>query len=302
MESCSANNLKERATMRLKFCLPAIMAACLLTGCIVEQNANSPSPNSDAPASASSPPALTATPASQSPPQAKSKIESYIDAASDELDPRVREALTKINPTPRRLLALRSYLRSGSEALTKWAWSEEEISKYKITPEYRAAIAEVEKVKSKFAEMNPGYSLHVNTEVRSLDGQIRNWNETASIAAASAALLASTTAELAKPIYNDTPEQSSLAEFKRFLQSYQTTQSPTVAVPGLSAHGQLRAFDFQVTQNGKLIAGTTSSSVKDVWDAQGWTAKLSEAIAQSGAKLTGPLASPREPWHYSYTP
>ncbi len=286
--------------MRLKFCLPAIMAACLLTGCIVEQNANSPSPNSNAPASAS--PAPTATPTSQSPPQAKSKTESYIDAASAELDSKIREALTKINDTPRRLLALRSYLRSGSEALTKWAWSEEEIGKYKISPEYRAAIAEVEKVKSKFAEMNPGYSLLVNTEVRSLDEQIRNWNETASVGRAGDALLASTTVELAQPIYKDVPEQSSLAEFKRFLQSYRTTQSPTVAVPGLSAHGQLRAFDFQVTQNGKLIAGTSFSSVKDVWDAQGWTAKLSEAIARSGAKLTGPLASPREPWHYSYTP
>ncbi|MEJ7575857.1 MAG: hypothetical protein WKF74_02500 [Pyrinomonadaceae bacterium] len=288
--------------MRLKFCLLAIMAACLLTGCIVEQNANSPSPNSNAPASASPAPTTTPASASPSPPQAKSKIESYIDAAGNELDLKVQEALTRIIDIPRRLLALRSYLRSGSEALTKWAWSEEEISKYKISPEYRAALAEVEKAKSKFAEMNPGYSLHVNTEVRSLDWQLKNWNETASVGAAGDALLASTTAELAKPIYNDIPEQSSLAEFKRFLQSYQTTQSPTVAVPGLSAHGQLRAFDFQVTQNGKLIASTTSSSVKDVWDAQGWTAKLSEAIAQSGAKLTGPLASPREPWHYSYTP
>ena len=288
--------------MGLKFRLPVIMAACLLTGCIVEQNANSPSPNSNAPASAS--PAPTATPASvsPSPPHAKSKIESYINAASDELDPKIQEALIKINDTPRRLLALRSYLRSGREALTNWAWSEEEINRHKTSPEYRAAIAEVEKVKSKFAEMNPGYSLHVNTEVRSLDGQLKNWNETPSVGAAGEALLASTTAELAKPIYGDAPEQSSLAEFKRFLQSYRTTQSPTVAVPGLSAHGQLRAFDFQVTQNGKLIAGTTSSSVKNVWDAQGWAAKLSEAVARSGAKLTGPLASPREPWHYSYTP
>jgi len=44
--------------------------------------------------------------------------------------------------------------------------------------------------------------------------------------------------------------------------------------PVFSPHGQMRAFDFQVKQGEKIIAGTNTATIKDVWDQQGWTEKL----------------------------
>jgi hypothetical protein len=75
--------------------------------------------------------------------------------------------------------------------------------------------------------------------------------------------------------------------------------TPTLAVPGLSPHGQSRAFDFQVMRGSQLIAGPSSPSS---WDESGWTSKLQEAVRRASTKFSGPLASPREPWHYDYRP
>ncbi len=233
---------------------------------------------------------------------AGSKLDLYIEGASKKLDPRVLGALAKVDGTTRRLLALRMYLRSQNTLISRWSWSAAEIQAYRQSTEYKNAIAEVEKVRKKFAELNPGYSLHVNTEVRSLEAQIKNWNETKSVQAAGDELLASALREISDRAYKEVPVRPSLLRFERFLMNHKVVPVPTVAVPGLSPHGQLRAFDFQIQQGDKLIAGTDAALIKDVWDGQGWTQKLRTAVMAASRKFTGPLSSPREPWHYTYTP
>jgi len=173
---------------------------------------------------------------------------------------------------------------------------------YKQSTEYREAIAEVENVRKKFETLNPGYSLHVNTQVRSLEAQIKSWNETNSVKVAAEDLVTATRLEISNPVYKDMPDQPSLMRLERFLKDQRVVSTPTVAVPGLSPHGQLRAFDFQIKQGDKIIAGTNTAVIKDVWDGQGWTEKLRTAVTSASRKFKGPLASPREPWHYTYTP
>ena len=234
--------------------------------------------------------------------QANETVQAYIAGVSKRLDARAVDALRRINDTGRRLLALRGYLRSESSIASKWSWSMEEIERYKTTNEFRNALSEVENVRKKFETLNPGYSLHVNTDVRSLEAQLKNWNETKSVQVAAEDLLGAAGREISRPPYKTVPDQKSLASFERFLKNYKVISTPTVAVPGLSPHGQLRAFDFQIKQGDKIIAGTNVAVIKDVWDGQGWTEKLRVAVTVASRKLTGPLASPREPWHYTYTP
>jgi hypothetical protein len=225
-----------------------------------------------------------------------------MEGAGKKLDPRVLGTLAKIDGAARRLLALRMYLRSQSTLISRWSWSAEEIQAYRQSTEYENAIAEVEKVRKKFAELNPGYSLYVNTEVRSLEAQIKNWNETKSVQAAGDELLASALTEISDRAYKEVPDGPSLLRFERFLMNHKVVPVPTVAGPGLSPHGPLRAFDFQIQQGDKLIAGTDAALIQDVWDGQGWTQKLHTAMTAASRKFTGPLSSPREPWHYTYTP
>jgi hypothetical protein len=208
--------------------------------------------------------------------------------------------MKRIDGDARRLLAVRGYLRAEREVSSKWAWTEEEIARYQETDEYKRAVAEVEKVAQNFAESNPGYTLYVNTRVRSLEDQIKNWNGAGSVRAAGDDLLAATMKELTA--YEEDPSEAGVAKFERFLEGYTPSPRPTVAVPGLSPHGQMRAFDFQVKQGDRIIAGTTTSTAKAEWDEAGWTTKLGEAVAKSGGRFAGPLTSPQEPWHYTYQP
>ncbi len=233
---------------------------------------------------------------------AQANVDAYTSAAAQRLDPKVADAVAKIDGAPRRLLALRGYLRSRASLKSKWSWSAAEIARYKQSAEYKAAMAEVERVKAKFAEQNPGYSITVNTEVRTLEAQIASWNRTPSVQQAADALFAVVQAELAKPGYSAQPDEASLRKFQNFLSNQTLAVAPTVAAPGLSQHGQLRAFDFKISQGGQIVATTESSTVKSVWDAQGWTRKLNAAVTSASRKFAGPLASPREPWHYTYVP
>ena len=70
--------------------------------------------------------------------------------------------------------------------------------------------------------------------------------------------------EISKPVYKDLPDQPSLMRFELFLKNHRVVSTPTVAVPGLSPHGQLRALYFQIKQRDKIIAGTHTEIIKDV--------------------------------------
>jgi hypothetical protein len=231
---------------------------------------------------------------------AADRLDAYMRAAAQDLTPEQREALGRIPEEGRRLLALRGYLRAGGDVMSRWAWSRERIEGYEKSPEYAAALAEVGKVRKEFETANPGYTLRVNTTVRSLDEQLSKWNETESIKRAGEELLARAREEAAGPSYVEPPSASDVRRFENFLRGSTTRATPTLAVPGLSPHGQARAFDFQVMRGPQLIAGP--SGVEGAWDKAGWTLKLQEAVVRASTKFTGPLASPREPWHYDYKP
>lgn len=248
------------------------------------------------------PAAHAARPAVLAQSDATAKLQRYLSAASATLDSRPRVVLTVITGTGRQLLALRGYLRSEGNIGTKWSWTDDEIKRFETSAEYRAALDEVEKVRRKFAEQNPGYDLYVNTQVRTLEKQIRFWNETRSVEAAAGQILAASLRELNSSAYADSPSPSSLNRFRQFLKSFRPATTPTVATPGLSQHGQMRAFDFQVQRGSHLVAGTETSTIDSVWEAQGWARKLKAAVTAASSRFRGPLVSPREPWHYDYVP
>jgi hypothetical protein len=286
-----------------------------LAGCLVE-----PSPNANAgagsaaenraaqgtaasPESRPSPESLASPEASASPstspPEPGGKLEAYVRAVAAGLPQEQREALNRVEGGGRRVLALRGYLRAGGGAVARWAWSREHVESYEKSAEYAAALAEIERVRRAFEGANPGYTLRVNTKVRSLDEQLEKWNETDSVARAGDELLERAGAEVASASYGDGAAEADVRRFENFLRGASTRAMPTLAVPGLSPHGQARAFDFQVMRGGELIAGPSSPSE---WDSAGWTAKLQEAVRAASTKFSGPLASPREPWHYDYRP
>ena len=214
------------------------------------------------------------------------------DAAAATLPAPARAALDRIEGGGRQLLALRGYLRAR-DLEARWSWDEAQVQAYQGSPEQQAAHAEVARVQARFAADNPGYQLHVNLQVRSLGEQLRKWNGNASVAAAAAALEAEAAAACAR---------TGAGGFGAWLRGWQPPATVNLAAPGLSAHGQGRAYDFQVMRGPVLVAGTDSAQVASRWIADGWAARLASAVRDSGAAFTGPLRSPDEPWHYSYVP
>lgn len=202
----------------------------------------------------------------------------------------------------RRLLAARSYLRAGDSLHQRWSWSSDEIQRFRQSQEARELEQEIAKVKAEFERRNPGYSLYVNTEVRSTDLQLRRWNSNPTVAKVAAQLHREAERHLSSGAYPHVPDDDALARFSRFLSSwYPSTQSP-LAAPGLSAHGRARAVDFAVVSGKQLVAPTEIAKVRTVWDAQGWTEKLQAAVQAASTRFQGPLEAPREPWHYEYRP
>ena len=171
-------------------------------------------------------------------------------AIATHLDPRVRDTLARIPDLGRRLLALRSYLRAGSTLPARWSWSEQEIRDFEQSQEFCDAQAEVDRVVTAFAAAFPGYTLYVNREVRSLDVQIERWNSNASVDAASRTLLD----DLHRASAQRAPGEGA-AWLKDSLTGWTLAVPVTLAAPGLSAHGQSRAFDFQVEHDGTIVAG-----------------------------------------------
>ena len=224
----------------------------------------------------------------------------WVDAVAARQDPRVADGLARIDGSGRRLLALRAYLRSGNHLAERWGWTDAQIEAYRQTREYRELQEQIEQVRSALAAANPGYELWVNPQVRSLDVQVEHWNTNESVGAAAANLEASFGAFVSTPAVASQAPDAALAAVERFLLEHQPTPTPTIAAPGLSPHGQMRAIDFQVQSGGRLVAGTQTSKIAEAWDEAGWTARLGAAVRAGSQRFIGPLDSPREPWHYTY--
>jgi hypothetical protein len=226
----------------------------------------------------------------------------YVDALAAAQDPRVADALARIDGTGRRLLALRSYVRGRAHLAERWSWSSEQIAAYEGSPEHGELLQEIERVRAAFVRENPAFELWVNPQVRSLDIQLEHWNTNESVTAAAANLLASTSDLVASPAFPATQPASAAKALESFLAAYVPVPTPTIAAPGLSPHGQMRAIDFQVHQGESIVAGPRTSTIDTEWDASGWSAKLDAAVRSASQRFVGPLASPREPWHYTYSP
>jgi hypothetical protein len=221
----------------------------------------------------------------------------WVDAADVGLDPRALDALSRIHGADRQLLALRAYLRAGDSLPARWSWSQEQLNDYPMTAEGRAAAVDVDAVLAAFAAANPGYSLRVNRMPRSLEQQLNRWNENASVGRVAVELRASLERQfLPKAGLPD------VAQLQAALVGWKPSVAAPLAAPGLSAHGQGRAFDFEIDRAGQAVAGFDAARARQQWDAKGWTGKLRAAVLASGTPFTGPLGSPYEPWHYAYSP
>jgi hypothetical protein len=224
----------------------------------------------------------------------------YARAVAASLPAPARDALLRIEGEPRRLLAERAYLRAGAGLVKRWSWSDEQIASFARTPAHRAFLGEVARVQARFSEQNPGYTLGAGTEVRSLEVQVQRWNANPSVGRVAARLHDDAMAELRGASYPAIPDAAALERFANFLKGWRPPLAAPLAAPGLSLHGQLRAVDFHVERDGRLVASTEVASVRSVWERQGWALRLRAAIEDS--RFKGPLESPNEPWHYEYAP
>jgi hypothetical protein len=222
--------------------------------------------------------------------------DAWVVQASAGMQLPVIDALYRIVDFDRRLLALRAYLRAGDSLPQRWSWSQEQISAYPSTSEGKAAETDLDAVAAAFGSANPGFTLQVNRQPRSLDAQITHWNENDSIGIAAAGFASALEQRFGG---GGAP---SAAELRKALIEWQPNSVAALAAPGLSAHGQARAFDFQVERGGQVIAAMDAASAHRQWDNAGWTQKLHAAVGLAGNHFVGPLQSPYEPWHYAYVP
>jgi hypothetical protein len=228
-------------------------------------------------------------------------VDEYLLAVTHDLPPVAKDALSHIDGKPRQLLAVRGYLRAGQQLSPRWNWSAEEIRTYEASQEYADLLAEIALVRARFEAANPGYSLYANTSARSLDLQLQRWNSNESVGVIADRLQEAAQRELAQSTYPTHPDAKATLRFANFLRAWRPVPAAApLAAPGLSLHGRSRAIDFQITQDGRIIAPTEVAKVRSVWEGQGWASRL--AAAMRDTRFVGPLQSPNEPWHYEYVP
>ena len=137
---------------------------------------------------------------------------------------------------------------------------------------------------------------------RSLDVQVEHWNSNESVQAAAREILAAAQALIFSPGFPANHPEQAREALKAFLSGYKPVPTPTIAAPGLSLHGQMRAIDFQVHQGGRVVAGPSTATIATDWAAAGWAAKLDAAVREASNRFVGPQATPPAPWHYTYVP
>ena len=224
----------------------------------------------------------------------------HLAALAATLPEQARDALDRIASTDRKLLAARSYVKSGDRLVDRWSWTARRISEAEQSHEYRRMLTSIRSVTKQFEAQNPGFSLYANTQVRTLELQLERWNANPRVGSVALELQNALARELRTRSYPPRPSEESIGRFKAFLvQWYPSTPAP-LAAPGLSAHGQLRAVDFQITRGDRVIAGTSVASVVQAWERPGWHEKLRRAVEAAGGEFVGPLRAPNEPWHYTY--
>ncbi len=205
--------------------------------------------------------------------------------------------MSRLRGTGRELLALRAYLRAGDSLAERWSWTDKQIAAYPASDEGRAAAADIASVERSFERANAGFGLQANHKPRSLEIQIARWNENQQVGAVAAQLESALSHE-----FVDAPDPPDAGRLRDALMGWRPSVAAPLAAPGLSPHGQGRAFDFQIEHDGKVIASCEVATVRRQWDEAGWTLRLHAAVVASGRPFAGPLQSPYEPWHYAYQP
>lgn len=210
---------------------------------------------------------------------------------------KVQAAVSQIPDEARKLLALRSYLRSASILDDRWSWTEQQIADFKGTQEQIALQAEIDAIGARFSQSNPGYEIYVHSRVRSLETQLEHWNENPSVGVV---------ADEIRTAWNaqgfDLEDSKGVKAAERWLKDYRPENRAPLAAPGLSRHGRAHAIDFQVQKDGEIVAPTDYSQIDTVWIEGHWEEKLNAAVLDAGPSFTGPLTPPHEPWHYDYDP
>ena len=229
-------------------------------------------------------------------------VEQHLAALRAGLDARVIETLAEIDGTGRRLLAVRSYVRSASQLEERWSWNDAQIAAYAASPEKLRVDAALERVRCSFESANPGHTLYVNDTIRSLDQQIDKWNRSETVKRAADHMLETFRAEVAAPAFPRAKSPEGKSAFRNLLVAFKPVPTPSLAAPGLSRHGRMQAVDFQIMAGNRLVAGTDVSSVTEAWETAGWKAKLQSAVIEANAGFVGPLENPDEPWHYEFRP
>jgi hypothetical protein len=208
------------------------------------------------------------------------------------------QALVKIPDLGRKLLALRSYVRSGAKIADRWSWTEEQIKAFQGSPEQQALLAAIAAVNEHFKAANPGYEIYVHGTVRSLDDQLASWNKNESVGAGANEILAAYKATFGED--GQKPEGIDPKRLEAWLRGFMPSKRANLAAPGMTLHGRASAIDFQVMKDGRIYAGANSKEVESVWRAEGWDQKLKASMEAAGPSFSGPLTNPDEPWHYDY--
>ena len=248
----------------------------------------------------------------------KSRMQIYIKALVDEQQQRVKMALAQIPDEDRRLLALRGYIRFAARIDQRWAMTNEEENEFRQTPDFQTMQTEIRRIRRAFANANDGYTLSANVRARSLNQQTRLWNQNDTVLALGKALKMLVLKELSRDLklYPDVPTKDSIKSFRNWFKQHhnklnlratvrrnhrtKTVKTPSNATPGLSSHGRIKAIDFVVRRNGRVIAGTSTFQLR-IWNgSDNWNNKLNTAITSVSNNWDGPLRSPNEPWHYTY--
>ncbi len=229
-------------------------------------------------------------------------VAAHLAALRDTLDARAAAALDRIEGLGPRLLAARSYLRSTARLPERWSWTQEQIDAYQGSPAQALLVAEIARVREVFEAGNPGYTLFVSPQVRSLDIQLQHWNQNRSVADAGSNLLEALRGIVGAKGFPAPGNKEALTRFSQALKAHKLEPTPALAAPGLSPHGQMHAVDFQVRQGVLTVAGPSTAQVQAIWLGQGWRDRLETAIRHASDKFRGPLQNPDEPWHYDYHP
>lgn len=233
---------------------------------------------------------------------ASDSVEEYLVALRAGLDSRVIEALGAIEGTGRQLLAVRSYVRNEALLDERWSWNDAQIAAYAGSPEKLRLDAAIMRVRCNFEAANSGHTLFVNETVRSLDRQIEKWNRSETIKKSADYMLEAFRAAVATQAFPKANSPEGVAAFRNLLVTFKPIPTPSLAAPGISLHGRMRAVDFQIMSGDRLVAGTDPTTVVETWETTGWKAKLQSAIKEANVGFVGPLQNPDEPWHYDFRP